>query len=477
MKKLVKFTLPLLTAASIAAPIAATVSCGSSNSINPKGTLTIAVWKGNDKEDASKQALLDGFKAKNPDVNVKYVYYSDRVQDLSKWAAAGDMPDIVLLDSGDFPEMARLQTIQPIDGAKMATHKDFSELASSVFAPMVAKVENGTYHSASDAELSAAVDAAMPSELSSVKFSTKVADGFKVYGLPKDFSTLIAYQNTDLWQNAPASFANFDEFATAIKGVAKPTTAGVKGATAQLGMQNDFAREIGMLTPAFYNKYKDMNRTQLLAAINDGSFKTDLLAASTNSKAQFELRKAGTAASPVEHLYGWNGEAFDNAAVASVIEGNWFTPEHTDKTQMAPIAGISGLYYSGWALSATLNDEDAAYKFLDYATYGEGAIKNAWNDATMGFEIPAKSQLKAMVDLAKAVPTTDASKHFVADSFLKHTAALAGATPNIFTRNYSDFLAAWGDTFGVKVDSNSNFDSIINKVVDSFKAKLEAIAE
>jgi alpha-glucoside transport system substrate-binding protein len=91
------------------------------------GTVTmLAVWTG--AEGKGIQAVLDGFKEKNPDVTVKYKAAKDPGQALSTSVQGGNPPDIAALPSpGLMKDFADRGAIKPIDFAKSDVSANFSE--------------------------------------------------------------------------------------------------------------------------------------------------------------------------------------------------------------------------------------------------------------------------------------------------------------------------------------------------------------
>ena len=91
------------------------------------GTVTLlAVWTG--PEGQSIQAVLDGFKAKNPDVTIKYKSAKDPGQALSTSVQGGNPPDLAALPSpGLMKDFADRGALKPIEFAKSDIAANFSQ--------------------------------------------------------------------------------------------------------------------------------------------------------------------------------------------------------------------------------------------------------------------------------------------------------------------------------------------------------------
>ncbi len=85
----------------------------------------VAVWTG--PEGQAIQAVLDGFKAKNPDVTIKYKAAKDPGQVLTTAVQGGNPPDIAALPSpGLMKGFVTQGALKPIDFAKSDIAANFS---------------------------------------------------------------------------------------------------------------------------------------------------------------------------------------------------------------------------------------------------------------------------------------------------------------------------------------------------------------
>src|SRR3954469_24782801 len=90
------------------------------------------VWTG--QEARSFQAVLDGFKEKNPNVNVKYRPVGDEIPTvLSTAVQGGNPPDLAAVPQpGLVKDFAQRNELKPIDYAKSTIDDNFSEGAQKV---------------------------------------------------------------------------------------------------------------------------------------------------------------------------------------------------------------------------------------------------------------------------------------------------------------------------------------------------------
>jgi alpha-glucoside transport system substrate-binding protein len=86
----------------------------------------LAVWTGQEGE--SFQAVLDGFKEANPDVNVSYKAAQDPATVLSTAVEGGNPPDVAALSSpGIMADFAERGALKPIDFARDTIEENFSK--------------------------------------------------------------------------------------------------------------------------------------------------------------------------------------------------------------------------------------------------------------------------------------------------------------------------------------------------------------
>jgi alpha-glucoside transport system substrate-binding protein len=91
------------------------------------GSITVmAVWTGTEGENF--QAVLDGFKEKNPDVDVSYKSAQDITTVLSTAVEGGNPPDVAALPNpGLMKQYAQRGVIQPVDFAEQVVSENYNQ--------------------------------------------------------------------------------------------------------------------------------------------------------------------------------------------------------------------------------------------------------------------------------------------------------------------------------------------------------------
>lgn len=132
---------------------------GSQNTLKPDKTVTITLsgWQSNPNETQLLHQVLQNFEAKNPDIHVKYEVINSEYMDVIKTRLIGDVaPDVFYLDALEAPLLMQYNVLEPLNAYITPAFKlaDFE-----------------------------------PSMLNAFKYNDKL------YGLPKDFSTLALIYN------------------------------------------------------------------------------------------------------------------------------------------------------------------------------------------------------------------------------------------------------------------------------------------
>jgi alpha-glucoside transport system substrate-binding protein len=106
----------------------ATTAAGTTAAQSVSGSVSvIGVWTG--PEQASFQAVIDGFTAKNPDVTVKYTSGGDNIVTvLSTAIEGGNPPDIATVSQpGTMADFVKRGALKPLDFAQDAVNANFGE--------------------------------------------------------------------------------------------------------------------------------------------------------------------------------------------------------------------------------------------------------------------------------------------------------------------------------------------------------------
>ena len=160
------------------------VGCGSSSKETSKDTITLAVWGSSPAEVSALDKTIESFTA-DTGIKVEKEVIQDKYMDVMKARFAADnAPDVFYIDSFELPALA--------ESGVLKDQSDTIKDSSDFYEPMIN--------------------------------AFKGKDG-KIYGVPKDYSTLALYVNTDLLNKAgykssdiPTDMNGFFEFTKELKG-------------------------------------------------------------------------------------------------------------------------------------------------------------------------------------------------------------------------------------------------------------------
>jgi multiple sugar transport system substrate-binding protein len=194
-------------------------------------TLTILHW-GDPAENAIVQSLVDRYMKENPKVRVVRIHTPDLRTKVKTMFAAGTPPDLFYLPPDMMPELANLELIRPIDDyVQREVETTYAASPGSTQADWAALADAGTPVHAEDLLSSKHayrngqewLDDFWPVLLRAYRYdiaSGQVGEG-KLYGLPKDFTTPVAYVNLDLFEAAgvevPYGGWTWDQYADACR--------------------------------------------------------------------------------------------------------------------------------------------------------------------------------------------------------------------------------------------------------------------
>ncbi len=335
---LVNVLVALAMVASFMALKSAKVSASVSHS---KTVVTLDGWASTPAEPKDLKKVLNAFQKKNPNIQVQYnVVNGDFESQMKAAFAAGRGPDVLYADEGwaqDFERTGRFQALNKYAAKDKSFHQ-------GDFYPGLVK-----------------------------GFTV----GKKIYGFPKDYSTLALWYNTKIMKalhikHPPTDVNSFSRVACAIRRYeVKHHHNKVYGA----GLPNDLARWQPILQ-AFGGHV--MNAAQTKPEINS----------SPGVKAirwWTGLVHKGCAAEPSQVGAGWSGQEFGQGNAAMVFEGPWLLPgmQTTWKSihwRIAPLPtgpkGNGNLAFSvAYAMNKNSHVKSAAWKLISYLTGRVGEAK------------------------------------------------------------------------------------------------------
>jgi len=238
-------------------------------------TLSVGIWGGNDAESAALNQVITDFETKTG-AEIELKTYTDINTQIQADFIGGTAPDVFYVDANMFPFYASLDVMLELDKTEIGTDAYYANLLKA--------------------------------------FTTK--DG-KINAIPKDFSTLAMYVNTDLLEavgltssDVPTSLEDMVTFLPELQDKLD-TKYGVGQVTAMTYNQ-DLARNLHLIERNG-TSVTDENENSTLSS--DGVLK--------NLDLMMKLINTGDYKTPAELGLGWNGEAFGTGKCVIMEEGNW----------------------------------------------------------------------------------------------------------------------------------------------------------
>lgn len=315
------------------------LSGGPVSAARPHATsVTLAGWASTPSEPSALRKVLANFEKANPSIHVNYQVVNTDFEPAMKAAfAAGRGPDVLYADEGWAQDFERTGAFQPLN--KFAA-KDKSFHVSDFYGGLVRGFTVGK----------------------------------KIYGFPKDYSTLAMWYNTKIFaalhiKHAPTDLSSFARVACEIR--AYEVKHGHKN-TYGAGLPNDQARWQPVLQ-AFGGSV--MNASQTRPTINSAAGRRAI-------SYWAGLIHKGCAAEPSQVGAGWSGQEFGQENAAMVFEGPWLlSPMQTQwpkvHWKLAPLPtgpkGNGNLAFSvAYAMNAHSSHKAQAWKLLSYLTGRSG---------------------------------------------------------------------------------------------------------
>ncbi|WP_261130110.1 ABC transporter substrate-binding protein [Bacillus sp. Marseille-Q3570] len=312
-----------------------------------KTEIVLSGWGGNPVEQKLLNEVIADFEKEHPHIDVKLNVISDQYMDVLKTRLiGGTAADVFYLDAFEAPALIETGAVAPLD--KYITEDfdlgDFEE-------PMLDAFK---------------------------------ADG-KIYGLPKDYSTLALFYNKKMFKKAgidgpPQTWGEMEDAAE------KLTRAedGVYG----LGVMPELARLYYMAESQGGQVIKDGRATFAEEKVVDG----------IQPIIDMHLKEK-TAVQPSEVGAGDAGEMFGQGKAAMVMEGNWNIPflEETfpeleyGTAELPTINGKKGTmaFTVGYAMNAESEHKKESWELISYLTSKKGMKK--WT--SKGFALPTRKSV------------------------------------------------------------------------------------
>lgn len=312
--------------------------------------LTLSGWQSSPTEGRLLTELIKKFEAKHPNIDVKFEVINSQYMDVIRTRLIGDVaPDVFYLEAAEAPLLMQFGVLEPLNS-----------------------------YIKSDFKLN--------------DFEPKLLNAFKqdkkIYGIPKDFSTLSLFYNVNALKQAGLSRPprTWDE----LRQYAKKLTIDKNkdGKIDQFGMAitPELPRQVFMMK-AFGGKLVDQHDYATFAmpkSLQGLQLVVD------------QYRRDRSAIQPSDVGANSNTEAFGQGKVAMTLDGAWAIPylkETFPKTQFATaevptIAGRPGTmaYTVGYVINRQSKHKDAAWKLIQFLT-SESGMKS-W--ANQGVALPSR---------------------------------------------------------------------------------------
>jgi multiple sugar transport system substrate-binding protein len=319
---------------------------------SPKVILTLSGWQSTPQEKQALEKLIQEFEQANPQIDVKYETINSQYMDVIQTRLAGDnAPDVFYLDALEAPALIKQGVLEPLDNyiSKDFDLKDFE-----------------------------------PSLLNAFK------DRGKLYGIPKDFSTLALFYNRKLF--ASGGIKKPPQTWTELLAVSQKLT--IKSSDKQqygLGVAPELARQYFAIE-AFGGDLINKSGKAVFAEPN--ALKGLQLIVNQYQTDKTSIQPADVGATSGTDLFG-------QQKAAMVIEGPWAIPYLKENfpnlefgvTEVPTINNKRGTmaYTVAYVLNKQAKNKKVAWQFIDYLTNKPGMKK--W--ATSGLVLPSrKSTLK-----------------------------------------------------------------------------------
>jgi multiple sugar transport system substrate-binding protein len=318
-------------------------------------TITLSGWQSSPSEKQLLDSVIRDFEAQNPGIKVKYEGINSEYMDVIRTRLIGDVaPDVFYLDALEAPLLIQYNVLEPLD----AYITPAFNLAD--FEPALIKA-----------------------------FQRQG----KLYGLPKDFSTLALVYNKKALTTAGVSQppTTWSQLQTVAKKLTIDSNQDGKPERYGFGILPELARQSFML-----KAYGG----QLVNQFNYANF------AQSQSLKGLQLivdqyRVDRSAAQPTDVGASSGSEMLGQEKVAMVIEGNWAIPYFKATfpklefatTEVPTINGKSGTmaFTVAYVMNRKTKHKQAAWKLIEYLT-GKAGMK-AW--ATQGLTLPSRRSVLA----------------------------------------------------------------------------------
>ncbi|NDJ17180.1 extracellular solute-binding protein [Myxacorys almedinensis A] len=326
-----------------------------SRNANAPIEITLSGWQSNPNESKLLASVINDFEIKHPNIKVKREVINSQYMDVIKTRLIGDVaPDVFYLEAFEAPMLMKSGVLEPLN-AYITPSYDLADFEPSL---LTAFQQNG-----------------------------------KLYGVPKDFSTLALFYNTTAFQNAklaqpPKTWAELTQHA---KQLTVDTNRDGKPDRYGMGIAPELPRQLFMIQ-AFGGRLTDHN--------NYASFATPNAVKGLQLLVD-QYRRDRTVAQPSDVGANSNSEAFGQGKIAMAIEGAWAIPYLKEtfpdlKFAIAEVPTLNGkkgtmAFTVAYVMNRQSKHKDAAWKLIEFLTSKDGM--KSW--ATEGLALPSRQSVAA----------------------------------------------------------------------------------
>lgn len=321
--------------------------------------ITIGFWKGDSTaEDKARKTMFEGF-TKETGITVEEKVYNDYDTQLMTDLVGGTAPDVFYVDVSNIPSLANQGVLEPLD------------------------------------------DYIAESEIKTEDYYKPLLEAFKytddkLYGLPKDYSTLGFYYNEDLLEKAgltpediPTSYDDLEGFLTKIQKALPDTTPMV-------------------FSPLMARQMYIMKANGGEPVLEDGKANLSDPKVIENLKILTNLYEKGLIKSPADLGDGWAGDTFGRGGAVLSDEGGWMV-SHL-KTNFPDLKyGVKELpklnnenhnmvFTVSYSINSGSKKKDEAWKFVEYTTRNEVMQAYAETASVLPTKIPVAEAMNIDTD-------------------------------------------------------------------------------
>ncbi|PSB18741.1 ABC transporter substrate-binding protein [Phormidesmis priestleyi ULC007] len=344
----------LLSSLAFSALLLLTTACRSRDQNEGTIEITLSGWQSNPIESQLLEKVIDQFEAKYPNIKVKHEVINSQYMDVIKTRLIGDVaPDVFYLDAFEAPLLMKFEVLEPLNSYIKP------EFNISDFEPTL-------------------INAFKRNE--------------KIYGIPKDFSTLALFYDQTAFAKAdikqpPKTWNELIQYSkklTRSEPDGKPNRYGF-GITPELPRQQ-------FIIQAFGGKLVDRNNYAAFATPE--SLKGLQLVIEQYRRDRSSAQPSDVGASSGDDMLG-------QGRVAMLLSGAWSIPYFKEtfpnlKFATAEVPTINGrkgtmAYTVAYVMNRKSTHKEAAWKLIEYLT-SEAVMKTSGNQ---GFALPSRRSVLA----------------------------------------------------------------------------------